>query len=145
MLASSDAARADVELHAHALLACHTLNQHDGCHPVYAIYDACICLMPVCCPCRLAAVQSPTALPSGSDRAAHSVLPFLASSLTAYITTFSPHAQMLASKSVGFALQICLDLVYADDICLMATSAARLQALIDALVTIVNFNTCKSL
>ena len=90
--------------------------------------------MAIRCQCGLpAAVETPTALLSGSGRVAHSVLPSLAPSLTAYITTFSPHAQFAGIKNWSLCLT---DLVYADDICLMTTSTAQLQALIDALAAV---------
>ena len=75
-----------------------------------------LCMTAVCCPCGLAAtVETPTTPLLVSGRAAHSVLPSLASSLMAYITTFSQRAQMLASRFAPSALQT---------VCMLMTSAS---------------------
>ena len=51
------------------------VGMHANCHPI-------LCMMAVCCACgSVAAIETPTPLPLGSGRAAHSVLPSLASSL----------------------------------------------------------------
>ena len=89
------------------------------------------CMMALCCQCGLVVSVAPARVhPSASDLAAHSVPRSLASSITVciqYLQTAAPAAE-LQTRHLWLT-----DLIYPDDVCLMASSPEHPQAIIDAL------------